>query len=317
MTSPRRILDALADAMTAEGGDPEVIRDVRKAAALAEGEHTSLPVAIDLAARALGGRSSSLVPFLRRLHTAVGEGDVADLVAGLVLAQMTPSPAGPFLPVPEVEGATVGVVAVAEGSGLVEVFRLAGAQGISAGNADELLDTVESVAAEVVIVLPNEARLVPVADELDARSTKRVLVVPTRSLPQGLAAMEAYSPDGADVSALLEDMAAAASAVIDGELIQATRPATVPYGRIESGDWMGVADGTVVVVDADPAAALRGLVAAIIPPLAEALTMFTGRDASPAATKSLEAWLAEIYPDLDVVVVPGDHPEAAYLVSIS
>lgn len=319
MTSPRRILAALADAMAAGGGDEGLVAAVRDAAVAAEGSNVPLSEAMDAAIVALTARtdSRSVVPYLERLRSAVGDGDVAELLAGLVAAQMTPSPAGPFSPVPEVELAAVGVVAVAEGSGIVEVFRLAGAQGISTGNGDELLDAVESVAAQTVIVLPNEPRLVPVAEELDALSTKRVLVVPTRSLPQGLAAMDAYDPHASDAGALVEDMAAAASSIIDGELVRASRPANVPFGRISSGDWMGVADGTVVVADGDPSVALRGLVAAILPPLAGSLTVFTGREATAAATKSLEAWLAELHPELDVVVVPVDHPVAAYLVSIS
>lgn len=228
---------------------------------------------------------------------------------------------GTFTPVDGVSEARCGVVAVAAGAGIVEAFRLAGVQGVvvPAGDsptAAEMLAVVDQVPAPTVVVLPNARNLVPIAEQLDTLSTKRVEVVPTRSVPQGLAAMDAYEPSASVVDGLLDDMAAAASSVLDGEVVRASRPASVPFGRIDAGDWLGVADGTVVVADADLEAALRGLVAAILPPVAESVSLFLGAGAPRSAVRSLEAWLGELRPSLSFGIVEGDQP-TPYLVSIT
>jgi hypothetical protein len=226
----------------------------------------------------------------------------------------------PFTPLDRVADARCGVVAVASGPGIVEAFRQAGVQGIVVPANDEpttgeLLTAIDDAAASTVVVLPNARNLVPIAEQLDTLSTKRVLVVPTRSVPQGLAAMAAYEP-AAEVDELLDDMAAAASSVLDGEVVRAMRPAFVPFGRIDAGDWLGVADGTVVVADSDLESALRGLVAAILPPVAEAVSLFLGAGAPRSAARSLEAWLGELRPGLTVTVVDGRQP-TPFLVSIA
>ncbi len=227
-----------------------------------------------------------------------------------------------FEPIEEVASAPLGIVGVASGPGLVDLFRSLGAQGVIGGihrfspSIDELLAKVEAVVAETVIVLPNNKNLVPVAEQLDSLTTKTVIVVPTRSLVQGLAAMYGYVPGSTDASSVADDMGAAASSVVDGELVRATRDAVVDGDIISRGEWLGMADGTIVVNDSDIESALRGLVAAILPPGAENLTLYRGEDSSPSTTKALVAWLGELYPELGVTVIEGGQPEYPYLVAI-
>jgi dihydroxyacetone kinase-like predicted kinase len=227
-----------------------------------------------------------------------------------------------FEPLPETRDSPIGVVAVAAGTGLLGVFRQLGAQGAVTGgqtmnpSTEDVLAAVEQVSADMVIILPNNKNIVPVAEQIDGLTTKAVAVVPTRSVTQGIAAMFGYDPSSGDVAGVVEDMAAAASSVLTGEITQAVRDATVDYGRIRRGDWLGIADGTIVVADSDIEAALRGLVAAIMMPGAELVTVYHGEGSSHATIKALEAWLSELHPRIGVAKVAGDQPLYPYLISI-
>jgi hypothetical protein len=227
-----------------------------------------------------------------------------------------------FEMLPEVAGAAIAVVAVAVGSGILDVFRQLGAHGVVTGgqtmnpSTEDLLRVVDEVGPDLVVVLPNNKNIVPVAEQLDSLTTKTVVVVPTRSVPQGIAAMVGYNPLADELMPLVEDMAAAASTVMTGEITQAVRDALVDFGPISKGDWLGIADGTIVIADHDLETALRGLVAAILPPFAELITIYTGEGSLPSASKSLEAWLGELHPRLTVCEIDGGQPLYPYLVSI-
>ena len=110
---------------------------------------------------------------------------------------------------------TTAVVAVCSGDGLVELFAQLGVQGVVTGgqtmnpSTAELLDTVEHVNADDVVILPNNKNIIPVAEQVNALTTKNVSVVPTRSMPEALAALVVYDPeaDGAENAAEMTDAA--------------------------------------------------------------------------------------------------------------
>ncbi len=228
----------------------------------------------------------------------------------------------PFTPRPEVADARIGVVAVGAGDGIVELFRDFGAQGLVVGgqtmnpSTADLVAAVEAARAPVVVILPNNKNVVPVAERVGAATSKDVLVVPTRSIGQGLAAMVAYSPDAGDGEAVAAAMAAAARAVRSGELTAAIRDAATPLGAVRAGDWLGVADGQVVAADPAQDAALVALLDVLIEPDSELVTVLTGDGADLATTKAAAAWLAEHRPDVEHEVLAGGQPLYAYLVSV-
>lgn len=184
-------------------------------------------------------------------------------------------------------------------------------------STEELLSAVESVPAKNVILLPNNKNIVPVAEQIDNLSAKTVRVVPSRSVPQGITAMLGYTTASDDVEETAETMAAAASSVMVGEVTVAVRDARVGDLVINAGDWIGLADGAIVVNGSDVESVLRGLVAELMPPAhPEIVTLYTGLDASLPATKSLEAYLGELHPEVDLVVVAGGQPTYPYLISV-
>ena len=230
-------------------------------------------------------------------------------------------PADAFDPLPPFANAEVGVVAVGIGEGVIGLFRDAGTQGMVIGgqtmnpSVRDLLAVVDDVAARVVVVLPNNKNIVPVAEQLDALSPKRIHVVPTRSIPQGLAAMLAYIPGG-DGKSLTEAMVAAAADVVSGEVTRAVRAASTPAGEIAEGDWLGVIDGAVRIVHSQCGATLVALLGEMVALDAEVVSLIIGRDADESVTDAALAWLDEHRPDVQVERIDGGQPLYPYLVGV-
>jgi DAK2 domain fusion protein YloV len=227
-----------------------------------------------------------------------------------------------FESLPEFAGSAIGTVAVAVGDGLAELFRSFGAQGLVVGGQTmnpslaDMLEVIAAVPAETVIVLPNNKNIIPVAERADAASPKSVVVVPTRSIAQGLAAIVANAPDATDAGELAAAMAEAALAVRSGEVTQAVRDAETPIGRVNEGDWLGIADGQVALASRHPAGALTGLLADVVAADAEIVTLLTGDGSDEGTVAAALAWLAEHRPDAECEVVSGGQPLYPYLVSV-
>jgi DAK2 domain fusion protein YloV len=227
-----------------------------------------------------------------------------------------------FDPIPEFYNAPVAVVPVAAGDGIVELFRSAGASGIVRGgqtmnpSTADLLEVVESLPAETVVLLPNNKNIIPVAEQVDTISTKRVHVVPTRSVPQGLAAMMAFMPRGADIDSILEGMQEEADSIISGEVTRAVRDAVVDFGQIRKGDWFGLVDGEITSSAETLDEALIGLLEHLVDPERELLTLITGDVASGEVTGVAERWMADQRPGVEIEVVDGGQPLYPYYLSV-
>lgn len=225
-----------------------------------------------------------------------------------------------FEPLPAFAAADIGVVAVAVGDGIVEMFRQLGVQGVVVGgqtmnpSTEELLAAAEAVPAKDVIILPNNKNIVPVAKQLDALSEKHVVCVPSRSVPEGLAAMVSYLPAGQAIGVVAFGMETAMEEVASGEVTRAVRASSTPAGPVREGDFMGLVGGDVTVIDAELDEALSGLLAKLVAGDVEIVTIITGAEADRAVTEAARAWLEEEY-ELEVEIVEGGQPLYPYLVS--
>jgi DAK2 domain fusion protein YloV len=214
------------------------------------------------------------------------------------------------------------VVAVCTGEGLVELFAQLGVQGIVTGgqtmnpSTAELLGTVEGVNATDVVILPNNKNIIAVAEQVDALTAKRVRVVPTRSMPEALAALVVYDPE-ADADANAADMADAAASVITGEITRAVRDTAATVGAVTIGDWIGLerGEGIVAVSDSIDAVAIA-LLDAIVGDDAELVTIITGADADWSTTATIEGWLADHRGDVTREVQYGGQPLYPYLFGV-
>ena len=222
----------------------------------------------------------------------------------------------------ELPAVNTAVVAVCSGSGLVELFAQLGVQGVVTGgqtmnpSTAELLETVQRVNADHVVVLPNNKNIIAVAEQLDALTEKTVLVVPTRSMPEALAALVAYNPDApaADNAA---DMTDAAASVITGEVTRAVRASTSDVGAITEGDWLGLVRGDgIAAVAATVEGAAMALLDGIVGDGAELVTVVTGADADGAITDQIVGWLGDHRGDIHVDVHHGGQPLYPYLFGV-
>ena len=217
---------------------------------------------------------------------------------------------------------TTAVVAVCSGSGLEDLFSQLGVQGIVTGgqtlnpSTAELLEAVEHVNADQVVVLPNNKNIIPVAEQLDALSKKSVRVVPTRSMPEALAALVVYDPE-AGVDANLAGMAEAISAMATGEITQAVRDSSSDVGPIREGDWIGIVRGDgIVAVAGSPDGAAVSLLAHLVSDDREIVTIIEGADATASVTASLLTWLASERPSVQVECHRGGQPLYPYLFGV-
>ncbi|HEY4331565.1 MAG TPA: DAK2 domain-containing protein [Ilumatobacteraceae bacterium] len=217
---------------------------------------------------------------------------------------------------------TCAVVAVASGEGLSELFAQLGVQGVVTGgqtlnpSTAELLAAVEAVNADQVIVLPNNKNIIPVAEQVGSLTTKVVVVVPTRSMPEALAALIVYDPEAPAAHNGME-MSAAAESVATGEVTQAIRDTASEAGQITAGDWIGIVRGDgIVAVNGTLIGAATALLDHLITPEREIVTLIAGLDASRSATDALQAWLADERPDVTVEVHHGGQPLYPYLFGV-
>ncbi len=209
------------------------------------------------------------------------------------------------------------VVAVAMGDDVREGFRSFGAQEVVVGgqtmnpSTADLLDAIEATDADEVVVLPNNKNIVPVARQAAAVASKPVLVVPTKGMVGGLAAMLVYDAD-APAEANAKAMEEAAAQVVSGQVTWAVRDA----GEISEGDWLGLAGEEIVVVDPDLVACATRLLDRLVAAHHELVTVFTGSSTPAEITGAVERWLAESRPDVAVEVHHWRLPLSAYLFSI-
>jgi DAK2 domain fusion protein YloV len=217
---------------------------------------------------------------------------------------------------------TCAVVAVASGEGIAELFGQLGVQGVISGgqtsnpSTAELLAAVEHMNARQVIILPNNKNIIPVAQQVDALTTKEVRVVPTCSMPEALAALVSYDPE-ASAESNARSMAAVAESVATGEITQAVRDTHTDAGQVTSGDWIGIVRGDgIVAIAGTLVTAASQLLDHLIDDRRELLTIITGVDATAAQTDHIVAWVSEHRPEVAVEIHGGGQPLYPYLFGV-
>ncbi len=217
---------------------------------------------------------------------------------------------------------TTAVVAVCSGSGLEELFGQLGVQGIVTGgqtlnpSTSEMLDAVEHVNARQVIVLPNNKNIIPVAEQLDGLTSREVLVVPTRSMPEALAALVVYDPEATVVenhAAMVE----AISSMTTGEVTQAVRDSKSDVGDVTAGDWIGLVRGDgIVAVNATLEGACLALLDNLVNTASEIVTVIEGVDASPAISDAIRTHVSTNRPGIQIECHRGGQSLYPYLFGV-
>jgi DAK2 domain fusion protein YloV len=213
---------------------------------------------------------------------------------------------------------TTGLVAVVSGPGLEERFRTRGAVLVRGGRSldpstELLLTAVETAGTPGVVLLPNDKNIVPVAEQVPAFAEATVVVVPSRSLPQGLAALDAYDPDDPP-EVNQRRMSQVAAATRSGEVTRASRNASSERGAIRAGDWLGFVDGRMTVIATSIEDALGSVLTGLAGFEPAGLLIVEGEGAEPSKTERAVADLVAAVPGLEVEVFNGGQPHYPYLI---
>lgn len=216
-----------------------------------------------------------------------------------------------------------GFVAVAAGDGVSELFTQLGcAQVVSGGQSmnpstDDIYAAVMATPAKTVFVLPNNKNIIMAAEQTQAIVEDReVVIVPTRTIPQGMSAMLVFDPD-ADAQENKDNMIEAASAVSTGQVTYAARDSEFGMKKIKEGEIIALEDGKLTVTDKSIEKALMKLAKNMIDDDKSFVTLISGEDVSDDDAQAAYQMLCEKFgDDIDITFVSGGQPIYYYILSV-
>ena len=215
----------------------------------------------------------------------------------------------------------IAIVAVLSGDGLSDVFTSLGATAIVPGgqtmnpSTKDLLQAVESLVSDKVIILPNNKNIVLTADQVQLLTEKSIKVVPTKTIPQGVAALLAFDYE-ADFETNAEIMDKAKSAVKTIEITRAVRSTQLGELKIKKNQDIGLLDGDLLATGNDTVEVLNKMLVKLGLNEAEVVTVYYGANTKPAEAELISASIHEQYSHLQVEVVRGGQPHYSYIISI-
>ena len=215
---------------------------------------------------------------------------------------------------------TFGVVSVCAGAGLADVFENLGVDGIISGgqtmnpSTQDILEAVNKVPAETVFVLPNNKNIIMAAEQVDALTPKHVVVIPSKTVPQGVTAMLSFNPDGTEeenVEALTE----ALGTVDTMQITYAARNSDFDGYDIHEGDYLALYGSQLFGTSQDIRVLLRSLAQKVRDDGKEYITIYYGADVKEKHAQKAADIFAEICPDADVNLLNGGQPVYYYMIS--
>ncbi len=214
----------------------------------------------------------------------------------------------------------IAVIAVAPGEGLTEVFKSLGAVVVPGGqtmnpSTEDLLKAVELVVSDKVIILPNNKNIVLTANQVPSLTTKVIKVVPTETIPQGVATLLAFDYE-ADLETNSQLMEKAKSTVRSVEVTRAVRSTQLNGLKIKKKQAIGLLDGELIAVADDTTGVLNEVLARLDLDKAEVITIYHGADTKPAEAEQVSATICQQHPQLQVEVVNGGQPHYNFIVSV-
>lgn len=214
-----------------------------------------------------------------------------------------------------------GIVTVSMGIGIGNLFKSIGANIVIEGgqtmnpSTEDIVKAVKEANAHKVIILPNNKNIIMAAEQAAELAEEDVIVIPSKTVPQGMSALLAFNPS-AELATNQEGMTEAMQHVKTGQLTYAVRDTNIDGLEIETGDFMGIAEGKIVLKDKDKAKAARALLKEMLDEDAEILTILKGEDASQEDVDQLTQFLADEYGDIEVEVHDGGQPLYPFIFAI-
>ena len=216
----------------------------------------------------------------------------------------------------------VGFIAVSIGEGMNEIFRELGADYIIEGgqtmnpSTEDMLNAIEQVNAEHIFILPNNKNIILAANQAQALTEdKDIIVVPSKTVPQGITAIINYMPD-ADAQTNLEAMIEGIGNVKTGQVTYAVRDTHIDDKEIHQGDIMGIGDAGILSVGQDIAETTKEMLAQLVDEDTELISLYYGQDVQEESAENFAQEIEDLYPDVDVDVHSGGQPIYYYVLSV-
>ncbi|KIL41130.1 hypothetical protein SD70_08805 [Gordoniibacillus kamchatkensis] len=215
-----------------------------------------------------------------------------------------------------------GFVAVAMGEGITDILTSVGVDVVLSGgqtmnpSTEDIVKAAAGIHADTVFVLPNNSNIVMAAQQAaHLLEDKQLVVIPSKTIPQGLAAVLAFQ-ETADAEHNAAAMNAALGRVVSGQVTYAVRDTTIDGIEIKEGEYIGIRDGEIVASEPSLLDAAKKLLDAMLDENSEIVTILSGADANPEETEQLAAYIAELAPAVEVEIHPGGQPLYAYIFSV-
>ncbi len=215
-----------------------------------------------------------------------------------------------------------GFVSVCAGDGLAELFRDLGVDTIVSGgqtmnpSTDDILKAIEATPAETVFVLPNNKNIIMAAEQAIPISTRKVIVIHTRTIPQGITAMLSFDPDSDDNANAIE-MQKATERIATGQITFAARDADFDGFKIKQGELMALLGGKVTFTDTDLEKSVLKLLKKMIKPDSEFVTVIYGEDVTDEQASVIEEQIQAKFGDkTEITFINGGQPIYYYILSV-
>ena len=216
----------------------------------------------------------------------------------------------------------MGFVSVSIGEGMNEVFRGLGVDYLIEGgqtmnpSTEDMLNAIEHVNAKTVFILPNNKNIIMAANQaVDLVEDKQIIVIPTKTIPQGITALVNYIPDHS-AEENKEQMMAEIENVKTGQVTYAVRDTEIDGKTIKQNDFMGIGDKSILSVGTDLRATTLEMVDAMVDEDSAIVSIYFGSDSDEDSANELAAAIEEKYPDVEVELNDGGQPIYYYVISV-
>ena len=215
-----------------------------------------------------------------------------------------------------------GFLAVCAGDGLAAIFKDLGADAVVSGgqtmnpSTESILAGVDKIPAEVVFVLPNNSNIIMAAQQCDALTEKQVIVIPTKTVPQGITALMNVDFEAEDAQSITDAMNESLTTVTTAQITYAARDSEFDGFSIKQGDYLALEEGKLFGTDQDLTALLNKLAAEAVEKDASFISLYFGEDVSEEDAQAAGELFTQACPDAEIAVLPGGQPVYYYIISM-
>ncbi|HEY9576441.1 MAG TPA: DAK2 domain-containing protein [Pseudobacillus sp.] len=227
----------------------------------------------------------------------------------------------PASAVAQKEKQEIGVVTVCMGEGIAQLFESIGASAVIEGgqtmnpSTEDIVKAIEEVNANKVIILPNNKNIIMAAEQAAEVVKMEAVVIPSKTVPQGMSSLLAYNPE-ASLEENRSAMTAALAHVKTGQITFAVRDTNIDGVEIAKDDFMGIADGKILLTDKNKVTAAKELLRTMIDDESEIITIIYGEDASEKEVEEVAGFIGEHFEEVEIEVHNGKQPLYSFIFAI-